>query len=130
MVDVAREIQQADQVLGAVVGNKLEVIAHQIRQLQERAREILDEAHRDSELHRARCNFQKRPGHVYHLYRRDDGSLYFSMLSLEDWGGAPPHRYEGSYRLEPDMSWTPAEEVEERDAQWRTVRRLLGPEGG
>jgi hypothetical protein len=44
---------------------------------------------------------------VYHLYRDGNGSLYFSMLSPEEWGGNPPHGFEGSYRVEVDMSFTP-----------------------
>ena len=64
---------------------------------------------RDLELHRAECAFQKRPGATYHLYERGNGSLYFSMLSVEEWGGAPPHPHRGSYRLELDQSWTPVE---------------------
>src|SRR3712207_6501923 len=88
LVDVAREIQQADAMLGAVTGAKLEGLARQIRSLQEEARGILDAARRDSELHRAACSFKKRPGQIYHLYRRPEGALYFSMLSPEDWGGS------------------------------------------
>jgi hypothetical protein len=106
LVDSARQIQQADLVLGAVVSNKLRLIADQIRGLQEQARGILEEARRDADLHRASCNFRKRAGAVYHLYRRTDGATYFSMLSPEDWNGAPPDPFAGSFRLELDMSWT------------------------
>jgi hypothetical protein len=117
LVDVAREIQQANAILGAVTSAKLEVLARQIRALQEQARAVLEAAQRDGELHRAACSFKKRPGHVYHLYRREDGARYLSMLSPEEWGRAP-HAYEGSYRLEADMSWTRAEAIAERDG-WR-----------
>ncbi|XYH98016.1 DUF2452 domain-containing protein [Sorangium sp. So ce1128] len=126
LVDVAREIQQADALLGAVTGGKLAQIARQIRSLQEQARQVLEAAQRDSELHRAACNFKKRPGHVYHLYRRGDGVRYLSMLSPEEWGGAPPHAFEGSYRLELDMSWTPADEAAAHDAEAGALARLLG----
>lgn len=126
LVDVAKEIQQADAMLGAVVGNQLEVIVEQIRSLQGQARDILDRAQRDADLHRAECQFQRRPGHVYHLYERDDGSLYFSMVAPTEWGGAPPHPPRGSYRLEADMSWTPAEDIEEREARRAVVQKLLG----
>jgi hypothetical protein len=131
LVDVAREIQQADAMLGAVTGGKLEMLARQIRALQEQARAVLDAAHRDSELHRAACGFRKRPGGIYHLYRRPDGALYFSMLSPEDWGGASPHPFEGSFRLEADMSWTPLEEIDARDtADAAQIARLLGTSRG
>ena len=53
------------------------------------------------------------------------GSLYFSMLSPAEWGGRAPHPFEGSYRLEADMSWTPAEEIAERDASRRELLPLL-----
>jgi len=106
LVDLAREIQDADRVLGAVVGGQLEVIAEQIRSLQEKAKGILERAERAGELHRAACNFRKRAGATYHLYRRTSGELYFSMLSPDEWGASTPHPFEGSYRLEVDMSWT------------------------
>jgi len=116
LVDMAQEIEKADQALGMVVGGKLEVIRDQMRVLQEEARRLLDEARVSARLHRAHCSFRKIPGRVYHLYRRREDDLYFSMLSPEEWGGAPPHPFEGSYRLEVDMSWTPLRGVNaERD---------------
>ncbi len=125
LVDMAAQIQQADQMLGCVTTNKLRIIAEQIRSLQQRAREVLEEARQDSDLHRAECRFRKRPGHVYHLYRRSDGTPYFSMLSPQDWRGSPPDPFVGSFRLEPDMSFTPLDEVDERDAQDGVLRGLL-----
>jgi hypothetical protein len=125
LVDMAREIQKADAMLGAVAANQLQLIAEQIRALQEQAREILETTRRDAELHRARCQFQKRPGKIYHLYRDGAGRLYFSMLSPEDWKGTPPDPYEGSFRLEADLSWTPVEEIAARDARRASTRRLL-----
>ncbi|HJL19836.1 MAG TPA: DUF2452 domain-containing protein [Sandaracinaceae bacterium LLY-WYZ-13_1] len=133
LVDVAREIERADQTIGAVVGGKLELIARQIRALQEEAREILDDTRRDLDLHRAECNFAKRVGGVYHLYERPNGRCYFSMLSPDDWGGAPPHSFRGSYRLEGDQSWTPAAQIEgDAERPEALVRRLLesGEQGG
>jgi hypothetical protein len=106
LVDVAREIQQADELLGAVVGGQLDVIATQIRALQDQARTILDRARLAGDLHRVSCNFKKRPGFVYHLYRRPDGERYFSILSPAEWGGKPPHSFDGAYRLELDSGWT------------------------
>lgn len=128
LVDVAREIEKADQVLATVVGGKLDLLAEQIRVLQAKAREILAAAERDSKLHRARCNFQKHPGAIYHLYEATDGAWYFSMLSPADWRGAPPDRFLGSYRLETDASFTRVDETdrvdedEERGAAPRRAR--------
>jgi len=127
LIDVAREIQLADAALGAVTGAQLETIARQIRELQREAARVLDAARRDAELHRAACAFKKIPGHVYHLYRRPSGEHYFSMLSCADWNDAPPHTFEGSYRLEADMRWTPLGEVEARDRGRMVLRPLLAP---
>jgi Protein of unknown function (DUF2452) len=126
LVDMAREIQAADDMLGAVVGGKLESIARQIRALQAEAAEALRMARRDAQLHRAKCSFKKMPGHTYHLYARDDGELYFSMLSPQEWGGRAPHAYEGSFRLEADLRFTPADEIASREREWAELRPLLG----
>ncbi|HEY8432439.1 MAG TPA: DUF2452 domain-containing protein [Sandaracinaceae bacterium] len=129
LVDVAREIAAADRAIGAVVGGKLEVIARQIRALQEEARALLARAKRDLDLHRAECSFVKRPGSIYHLYRRGEDRLYFSMLSPDDWGGTPPHPYVGSYRLESDSSWTPLDDIEGvPEGPEERLRRLLSGE--
>ena len=110
LVDVAKEIEAADTMVGAVTGSKLDVIARQIRHLQEEAQAILQGARRDLDLHRARCTFPRRPGHVYHLYQHAKDGLYWSMVSPEEWGGAPPSPFEGSFRLEVDQSWTRVDE--------------------
>jgi len=106
LVDLAEEIARADETISLVTSARLEIIRGQIVALQEKARAILAEAAFAAELHRARCNFRKAPGRIYHVYRRGPDELYFSMLSPEEWGGAPPHPFEGSYRLEPDQTFT------------------------
>ncbi len=113
LVDVAAEIARADETIASVTNARLEVVAKQIRALQEEAQRILEDARSSAELHRARCDFVRRPGRVYHLYRRQDGERYFSLLAPADWGGRPPHAFEGSYRLEPDMRWTAVGAAEE-----------------
>jgi hypothetical protein len=128
LVDLAREIERADETIGVVVGGKLDLIREQMRALQEQARRLLEEAREASQLHRAACNFKKTPGKIYHLYRRDDGELYFSMLSPDDWHGSPPHAFEGSYRLEADLGFSRVGEGPERErTDARTmIRSLLG----
>lgn len=108
LVDAAAEIARADTQIGTIVNARLATIQKQIRSLQDEARSILEEAQRSARMHRARSNFQKVPGRVYHLYRRPDGELYFSMLSPSEWAGNAPHAhaFEGSYRLGIDMGWT------------------------
>lgn len=129
LVDIARELERADQAVNLRVTAKLEVIAEQIRSLQAEARRVLETAQRDHSLHRAQCNFKRIPGQTYHLYRRADGTTYFSMLAPADWRGQPPHAFLGSYRLEPDMSWVPADQPEADDSARRLVARLLDDSG-
>jgi len=125
LVDMAQEIEKADHSLGLVVGSKLSVIRDQMRALQEQARRLLEEASESARLHRAKCSFRKIPGKVYHLYRRSEDDLYFSMLSPEEWGGAPPHVYQGSYRLEVDLSFTRIGEERERADGRAIIKGLL-----
>ncbi len=125
LVDLAQQISTADSHINTRVSAKLQVIADQIRHLQQEARAALESARRDQALHRAQCNFKRIPGRTYHLYRRADGSGYFSMLGPADWGGRVPHEFQGSYRLENDRSWTPADQVDTPDDSRELVRRLL-----
>lgn len=106
LVDVAAQIQRADETLATMTGGKLGLIAEQIEQLKGQARALLDKARRDADLHRAECAFEKRPGGVYHLYRRTDGSVWFSRLAPDEWVTPQPQTFEGTFRLELDMSFT------------------------
>jgi hypothetical protein len=108
LVELAQELEQADQMVSGRANAQLAQIAQQIRALQAQAREVMQSAHEDMQLHRAKCNFRKIPGKVYHLYRHNSGELHFSMLSPDDWNGRPPQEFVGSYRLENDMGWAPA----------------------
>lgn len=112
LVDLAEEIAKADDLLSMQTGGKLKLLADQIRGLQEEARTLLEKTRRDQQLHRAECNFRKKPGRIYHLYKKKDQSLVFSMLSPVDWGARQPYGFEGSFRLESDMSWTEMDDEE------------------
>jgi hypothetical protein len=133
--ELAAEVAQAEALLGARTGAKLRVIADQIQALQNQARQILAEAREEQALTRAQCAFKRIPGKTYHLYRKADGTTFFSMLSPQDWRGEPPHEFSGSYRLGLDWSWTPAGTADARDDTGGLVRQLLaigglGAEGG
>jgi len=110
LVELANELEKADLVLTSKTNAQLELIAEQIRALQSQAREILEKARDDMDLHSAQCGFRKIPGRTYHLYQNTQGKLQFSMLSPQDWGGNPPQHFIGSFRLEVDMSWTNLED--------------------
>jgi len=105
LVDRAREIENAEGSIQSHVNGKLDLIVNQIRMLKEEARSILEQAERDLELHRAKCNFEKRAGQTIHLYQKGEDEFYFSLLSPEEWGGTPPHPFAGSYRMNGDRSF-------------------------
>lgn len=116
LVDVAAEVEKADAMLATVTGGKLTVIAEQIRSLQDKARQLLERAHRDAELHRVKCSFEKKAGGVYHLYRRASGERWFSLLAPHEWSSPPAHQtFEGTFRLEADMGFVRVD-VPEGDA--------------
>jgi hypothetical protein len=135
LVDVAKQIQEADAMLGAVAHARLSTIAEQMKMLKAEAERILDETRRSLDLHRARCSFAKRAGSVYHAYRRTSGEVWLSMIGPEEWGEpSEERRFVGTYRLELDQSWTPlaGEHAGERraasdvPAPRELVTRLLG----
>ncbi|KAF5308772.1 hypothetical protein FQR65_LT06005 [Abscondita terminalis] len=125
LVELAAEIQKADTFTHANACNKLQVIAQQIRFLQEQAQNILRETKLNEELHHVACNFVKVPGNIYHLYVKPDGQRYFSMLSPQEWTNCP-HQNLGSFRLEQDQSWTPIQCIEQRNAEYMVVNKILG----
>lgn len=127
LVELAREIEQADRIVSGRLEAQLQVIAEQVKSLQAQARAVLEQARADQRLHHARCAFRRIPGKTYHLYEEPDGSLAFSMLSPGDWRGRPPRPFRGSYRLEADMSWTPAEAADHADDSRQLVAHLLAP---
>ena len=125
LVDLAKEIQNADQLTHAKANAKLKIIADQIRSLQSEARQVLEEVKQEQDLHRVQHNFPRKPGQHCHLYRKVDGKRYFSLLSPEDWNNNPPHDYLGGYRLEADMSWTALDKLNVADDSHELVTRLL-----
>src|SRR5262249_12069619 len=82
LVDVARQIEQADQVIASTTSAQLSVIAEQIAALRRKAQEVLEQARNDAELHRAEARFTRTPGKTYHLYERQEAAgtrRYWSM---------------------------------------------------
>ena len=125
LVDAAREIERADQWIASTAGTKLELIAAQMQALRAQAEAVMREAQEHAALHRAEARFVRRPGQTYHLYEGKDGRRHWSMLSPDEWGGTPPSRFLGSFRLEADQSWTPVARVGERDRARAPVDDML-----
>lgn len=112
LVDRAKEIELAHESIQSHTNTKLELILKQIRHLQEEAENIIEQAGLDAELHKVKCNFEKKVEQPYHLYIRPDESKYFSFVSPKEWGGNPPHEYLGSYIMKGDRSFQKIDEEE------------------
>lgn len=134
LMALAKFVEEGDSHTKGIAGGKLELINNQIQLLQEQARQVLEDAKRDVDLSHAKCNFTRRPGSIYHLYKKKiAGSevmeVFFSMLSPNEWsdmGMQAPDEYLDSYRLEWDMSWTPIAKIEQRDTSRQFDASILG----
>jgi len=115
LVDLAKEIEQADIMLNNTAHAKLRVIADQIAQLKQAAHTVLEQTQLNQQLHRATCQFKKIPGKTYHLYEKQSGERFFSMLNPEEWGKTGLHTFLGSYQLQNDLSWLSVSEQPAND---------------
>jgi hypothetical protein len=84
LVDMARVIESASAKVALRTNAQLDVIVEQMKALQERAREIIEQASRDVDLIHAECRLHRVAGRVDHLYERPDGHRFFSMLGPDD----------------------------------------------
>ncbi|CAL8336381.1 unnamed protein product [Lota lota] len=125
LVSLAAQVQKGDDFIKANACNRLTVIADQIRYLQEQARKVLEDAKKDADLHHAACNIVKKPGNLYYLYQRPSGQKYFSIISPQEWGASCPHQFIAGYKLQHDMSWTPLDQVEKKDAELAIMDKLI-----
>ena len=80
---MAAHVQQADQFTRATAGSKLQVIADQLRHLQEQAKKVLDDARLNALINKTACNFKKVPGSTYYVYknRKNPDTEFISMIS-------------------------------------------------
>lgn len=83
IISLAHQIQTADVSIRNTATGKLTMILDQIKFLQAQAQKILEESESSMNLHKAACNFRKVPGNIYHLFQRESGQNYLSMLSPE-----------------------------------------------
>jgi hypothetical protein len=125
LVDSARIIEAASSKVALRTNAQLEVIVEQMKALQERARQIIEQASRDVDLIHAECRFHRVPGRIYHLFERSDGHRYFSMVGPDEFGGAVPSGFVASYRYEHDESWTRIDEMEARDRRRAEIQGFV-----
>lgn len=57
------------------------------------------------------------------LQGKPSSNVYLSFL-FQEWGTSP-HEFLGAYKLQHDLSWTPFEDIERRDAEMNILDKLL-----
>merc|ERR1711973_255924 len=125
LVELADQVNKADQFTRATAGSKLTVIAEQVRFLQGQARKVLEEARMNALLHKTSCNFKKIPGKTYYVYRqRRTPDEFLSMITPEEWGVSGPEFVAG-YRLEYVMSWTELKDLDKRSKEMSLINKIL-----
>ena len=63
----------------------------------------LIEAYKWNELvYNSQFRFEPIKGHVYHLYQKEDDTLFLSLIGPDEWNQI----YIGSFRLDSDDKWT------------------------
>merc|ERR1712156_1320776 len=126
LVELAAQVEKADQFTRATAGSKLTVIAEQVRFLQEQARKVLEDARLNALVHKTSCNFKKIPGKTYYIYkqRKNPDQEFLSVISPEEWGPSGPEFVAG-YRLEFDMSWTEQKDLDKRGNELALINKIL-----
>jgi len=60
----------------------------------------------DNELiYTANISFSPKVGEVYHLYKKEDGATWVSLIAPEQWGSGYNFEFLGSFRLATDSVW-------------------------
>jgi hypothetical protein len=73
-------------------------------ELQEEFRQLVATSEDTKRMYDAAVSFVPIIGHIYHLYRRENGEEWVSMIAPEEFG-TYYHEYIGSYRLATDSVW-------------------------
>ena len=73
-------------------------------ELQEEFRQLVATSEDTQRMYDATVSFVPIVGHIYHLYRRENGEEWVSMIAPEEFG-TYYHEYIGSFRLATDSVW-------------------------
>jgi len=87
---------------------KTQEASHKLRsryeELQEEFRKLVETSDDTQRMYNASISFVPIVGQVYHLYQRENGDEWVSMIEPEKFSGYY-HEYVGSYRLATDSVW-------------------------
>lgn len=81
------------------IQKQIELLAHQARAIQERA----DFSYK---IYQADLGFEPFVGHIYHLYEKEEGGWFVSMIGPREWGRTQGHRhFVATVKLLADHTW-------------------------
>lgn len=72
-------------------------------ELQSQYKTLMDEIQLNERLYSAKHNFEPIPGKSYHLYIKDTGEEFLSIISPKEWGNK--FDYIGTYEFLSDGRW-------------------------
>jgi hypothetical protein len=85
---------------------QLKQIQEQINLLFKQATAIKERSELSVTIYQSQMGFDPLIGHVYHLYEKDDGSHFLSMIGPEEWGRSKKfERHVAKVKLLADHTW-------------------------
>ena len=76
-----------------------------LKELQEEYNKLSEEYQLNEMVYNAQCRFTPVIGEVYHLYERENGSTFLSMIGPNEWLSVKPHQFIGSFKLTSNDKW-------------------------
>jgi hypothetical protein len=104
-IDRGRIKGQAMNAMYDQTERQLDQIRRQVELLAEQAREIHKRIEMSERIYLAEINFKPVVHHVYHLFSREDGTEFLSMVGPEEWGRMSRLSFQASVRLLSDHTW-------------------------
>lgn len=104
-IDRGRVKGQAMTAMYDQTERQLEQIRRQVELLAEQALAIHKRVEMSERIYLAEMNFKPVVHHVYHLFSREDGTEFLSMVGPEEWGRGSRLAFQASVRLLSDHTW-------------------------
>lgn len=104
-VDKGKIKGRAMKAMYEQTSSQLNQIKEQVELLINQAQNIHERITVSEEIYTANCLFEPRIGNIYHLYKRDDGSKFLSLVGPDEWGDNISFEFICSARLLADHTW-------------------------
>ncbi len=87
---------------------QMAMLKRQAEALMEEARRIEERLRLSAQIFEADVNFTPVVGQIYHLYNRESGSKFLSLIGPRQWGErSKPLEHLGTFRYLADSTWEP-----------------------